>query len=182
MVLGPVLWGLGLYEGIIQANESEERHTLYRWSRDYCNSVGKQLLQVGMRRHWWNPPEGDVTLDIDPAVLSTPGGIIGDVRGMNIFRDKQFGAVICSHVLEHLQSAGDIELAVSECIRVADKTVFIAPSPYSIVAMLHPQHKFRLWFAKDTVKVLSNEWSIGQSMVTNETPKVIDMSRTFILE
>ena len=182
MVLGPVLWGLGLYEVIVQANETEERHTLYKWSRDYCNSVEKQLLQVGMRRHWFNPPEGDVTLDIDPAVLSVKGGVVGDVRNMSMFGDKEFGTVICSHVLEHLHSVDDIELAISESVRVADRSVFIAPSPYSIMAMLHPQHRFRLWFSDNTIKVLPNEWSIGQSMTTNETPKVIDMSRTFIVE
>lgn len=134
-----------VYEGFIQAIELEERHHYYRLARDYCSEVSKPLLRIGMRRSPLEPPNGDVTLDIDPSVERVSGGVLGDVRAMP-FAGKQFGVCFNEHVLEHLRTASDVQVAVAECCRVADYAILLAPSPYSIVANLHPGHHLRLWF------------------------------------
>jgi len=145
-----LLMGLGLaagmYEAAITVHETMERHRAYGWARGYADSVGKPLLRIGVRRSFLEPPNGDVTLDIDPIVASLPGGVIGDVRGIP-FAAGEFGVTFCEHVLEHLHTAEDVAAAVAECVRVADYAVFLCPSPYGIwSSFLCPSHRLRLWF------------------------------------
>lgn len=161
------LWKIALaaltYEGVIQVKEHKERHDYFNWARGYCDSVGKELLRIGMRRSGLEPPNGDVTLDIDPEVLNIAGGVQGDERFMP-FRDKEFGVCFNEHTLEHLHSAEDVEMAIKECRRVADYTVLLAPSPYSIYASLFcPSHRLRLWFdnEQNEIVVRPNDWRTG---------------------
>ena len=165
-----LLWllaGTAAYEGIIQIKEHNERHTYYKWARSYCNQVNKPLLRVGMRRSMLEPPNGDVTIDIDTNVLGIPGGVHGDERNMP-FMDKEFGVCFNEHTLEHLYTAEDVEKAISECRRVADSAVLLAPSPYSIYASLfNPTHHLRLWFdnQKNQIIVRSNTWNTGLGFI-----------------
>ena len=172
-MLNLALWCLAAYEFEIQSTEFNERHGLWRWSRDYCSRIGKPLLRIGIRRSFLEPPNGDVTLDIDPAVLAIPGGVLGDERQMP-FADKQFGVCFNEHTLEHLKTVEDVQLAVKECARVADKAVLLAPSPYSIISMLHPNHFQRLWFERNRIKVSPNQWKLGQTIICSDNlPEVI---------
>jgi hypothetical protein len=149
------------YEASIHISETAERHSTYRMAREYCDSVNKPLLRIGVRRGILEPPMGDVTLDIDPIIESFPGGVLGDERSMP-FSNKQFGACFNENTLEHLEEPEDVELAVNECVRVADMTVLLAPSPYGIYATLFcPTHNLRLWFEGDKIRVAKNKYITG---------------------
>jgi hypothetical protein len=120
-----------------------------------------------MHRGPFEPPNGDVTLDIDPEVEKIPGGVLGDERFMP-FADREFSFCFNEHTLEHLHSAADVELAVNECRRVADYTVLLCPSPYSIFATFFcPSHRLRLWFDSDNNKIIvrENGWRTGVGKV-----------------
>lgn len=159
--LGVVGLGLLAYEGIIALSESAERHSTYRMAREYCDSVNKPLLRIGVRRGITEPPMGDVTIDIDPIIESFPGGVLGDERDMP-FEDKEFGACFNEHTLEHLENPEDVELAVNECVRVADLTVLLAPSPYGIYATFFcPTHNLRIWFEDGRIRVAKNKYNTG---------------------
>lgn len=140
--LGAVL--LGFYELGIQSREFDERHSAWRSAQAYCNAVGKPLLRIGMRRSPLEPPNGDVTIDVDRVVLSIPGGVQGDERAMQMFASKRFGVAFNEHTMEHLDAPEDVALAVAECLRVADFGYFLFPSAASIVANLHPTHHLQL--------------------------------------
>ena len=59
---------------------------------------------------------------------------------MNLpFPDKMFGAVIASHVLEHVS---DPERAMAEFTRVADLSFVIVPKWWAPHTWLHPGHRF----------------------------------------
>jgi len=186
-----------VYEGCITIKNIIERHTSYNQAREYCDQIGKPLLRIGMKQNFWEPPNGDVTLDIDPIVLNIEGGVLGDERQMP-FSDKEFGVAFNEHTLEHLYSAEDVEMAVNECVRVADKAILLAPSPYSITGNLfNPTHHLRLWFDQTNNRILVKENKfrtgfgynhasefdyvnksspgIGQALVLHENTKVISM-------
>ena len=152
------------YEVGLSIRAAFERHKYWNESREYCNEVGKQLLRIGVRRSPLEPPNGDVTLDIDPVILTIPGGVLGDERDMSMWKNREFGVCFNEHTLEHLYSAEDVELAVNECVRVADIAVFLAPSPYSLWSnFLVPTHKLRIWFdnVNERIKVEPNKYNTG---------------------
>lgn len=153
---------LAFRELAIQSTETVERHKHWRMAREYCDHVGKQLLRIGIRRSFLEPPNGDVTLDLDPIVLNIPGGVLGDECQMP-FQDKEFGCCFNEHTLEHLGNLEDVQHAVSECMRVADVAILLAPSPYSIYATLFlPSHNLRLWFDESgIIRVAPNRWKTG---------------------
>jgi hypothetical protein len=152
-----------IYEITIGITETMQRHSYYKWAREYCDKVKKPLLRIGMQRSFLEPPNGDYTLDIDPEVQNLPGGVVGDERFMP-FEDKQFGVCFNEHTLEHLHSIDDVEKAIAECRRVADRTVLLCPSPYSIWATFFcPSHRLRIWFDKENDKIFvkPNTWRSG---------------------
>ncbi len=125
---------LGLYEAGVQLPEYLDRHDGFRDARAYCRSVGKPLLRIGVHRSPLEPPNGDVTLDLDPSVTDPAKGIVlGDERNMAMFADRQFGVAFNEHTLEHLFTAQDVAMAVGECLRVADYAIFLFPSRNSLV-------------------------------------------------
>ncbi len=186
------------YQSILTLKEYGERHGFYGLCRSYCQEVGKPLLVVGMKRTRWDPPNGDVTVDIDPAVLEIPGGVMADERELP-FENKTFGAVYNAHTLEHMNSISDMEMAVNECIRVADKAVFLCPSPYSIIGNFFcPAHHLRIWFDQEnnTIRVTENVYNYGlgiqgggqyekkpvnQSLVSYSKPKIIYQKAGYLI-
>lgn len=159
--IGMLLAGVLSYELVLQSVELQERWDWYRWSRYYCNLVKKPLLRIGVRRSRLEPPNGDVTLDIDPEVLSIPGGVHGDERGMP-FSNKQFGVCFNEHTLEHLHTVDDVRRAIHECVRVAEVAVLLCPSPYSIWGtFLCNTHYLRLWFDGNQIVVSDNQYRTG---------------------
>jgi len=193
---------LAAYEGTIAVKESVERHKYWNQARQYADSVSKPLLVVGMKRHFWEPDNGDITADIDPKVQQIAGGVWADERELP-FTDKEFGAVYNAHTLEHMGSAEEVEQAVNECLRVADKVFFICPSPYGIYSNLFcPAHKLRLWFdqANNKIKVTDNRYRTGigpqpgagdtshpppnrisQVLVTDRMPIIVKIGSAYII-
>ena len=170
----------GTYWAVTSLAETSERQEYFKAAREYCDEVSKPMLQVGIRHWLLNPPESEVTLDIDERVLEVPGGVVGDERDMP-FTNKQFGVCMNSHTLEHLYNAEDIEKAISECVRVADYAVLLVPTPYGIGSLLHPDHKLNILFKDDNIYIKKKwyvegwKWpgGIGQAMVLHdEKPKV----------
>ena len=175
-----ILTLLGLwagYEGGIGIRNIIERHTYYKEAREYCDSVGKPMLRIGMRKYFWEPPDADVTVDIDPEVEQTLGGICADERKLP-FANKEFGVVLNQHTLEHLSSIEDAEQAINESVRVADIAVLLTPSPYSLFTnVFNPHHNLRLYFdhINNTIRVEENRYnirSIGQVMLVTESPRI----------
>jgi len=166
MVPPPVLVlldGLGLGEGIFFVKGLSENHSSYNKARQYCDSVGKPLLRIGLHRAPWEPPNGDYTLDIDPIVQQVPGGVWGDERQMP-FTDKQFGCCFNENTLEHLHTANDVQLAVNECVRVADFTILIFPDPRRIHStFMCPDHNLLLRYDKSSniIDVKQNNLKTG---------------------
>jgi hypothetical protein len=163
VVLLGVVAAVPVYEGTIGVKETIERHHYYNIGRAYCDLVKKPFLAVGLQRWSYEPPNADVVADIDPQVLDYPGGVQTDERDMP-FADKQFGAVYNAHTLEHMATPEDVELAMNECLRVADVGLFLCPSPYSLYAnMFCPAHNLRLFFDSDNEKIVvrKNNWRTG---------------------
>ena len=166
-VLGGAAVLVVAHEVFIQVSEFNERKRYWEIARAYCDITGKKLLRVGIRRSSLEPPNGDVTIDIDMKVLDIPGGVHGDERVMP-FADKEFGVCFNEHTMEHLNTPEDVELAVNECLRVADVAMFLCPSPNSLWSNLfNPTHNLRLWFDNEHNRIIvrKNTWETGLGFV-----------------
>lgn len=142
-VLKVALVGTAVREGLVQLTEVQERHQVYQQARDYADSVGKRLLVVGTPKSLFqNHPCGDVTIDIDPTIVTDCEVEVADVRSIP-YPNHYFGAAFCSHVLEHLPTVEDAVKALDEMERVADKVFTVSPHKSSIMAWIHPEH--HLW-------------------------------------
>ena len=129
----PVIMGV-LFQVGLMMGEVSKRWSAYRQARAYCDKVEKPLLRVGMRKWNWEPPDADVTCDIDPSVTKYPGGQVCDIRTLP-FEDKHFGACLVQHVLEHLSTPDEAYRALAEAERVADKVWVIAPDPLNLLGV-----------------------------------------------
>lgn len=165
------------YEGGIGIRNIIERHTYYKEAREYCDMIGKPMLRIGMRKYFWEPPDADVTVDIDHEVESTIGGVCADERSLP-FANKEFGVCINQHTLEHLSNIEDAEQAINESFRVADIAVLLTPSPYSVFTnIFNPHHNLRLYFdhINNTIRIEENRYnikSVGQAMVLTKSPRI----------
>jgi len=138
-----------------------QREETYRAAQETADLLSKPLLVVGsplgsnpLRRflgcetHGW----GDACLDLDPRSLEgAPEGVLtvaADVRDIP-FDDRTFGAVIASHVLEHLDTREDAELALAELDRVADVVYVAGPNKWNIRSWLVPDHSLWVWQEPD---------------------------------
>ena len=90
----------------------------YRAAERAALEAGRPLLVVGGPygatpfRHMFgitSHPGGDVCVDIEPRACEGSLFQIGDIRHLP-FSDGQFGAVLCSHVLEHMASLEDVTI------------------------------------------------------------------------
>ncbi len=125
-----------------------------RRARAAADRRGKPLLNIGagtprssLRVALFGPTGwGDVNLD-----LASIEGVclpVGTERQLDRvcqgdamilpYADREFGAVIASHVLEHLS---DVQAALDEWTRVADEVFVIVPWWWTPHAWLHPGHQ-----------------------------------------
>ncbi len=122
-------------------------------ARAFARSTGKPLLNVGagtpgtsLRSALLGPTLwGDVNVDIAAPrdVPHGPGAVsYGDAERLP-FADKQFGAVIASHVVEHTERPA---LVLAELERVADRSFVIVPRWWAAHTWAHPGHR---WFITD---------------------------------
>lgn len=79
---------------------------------------------------------------------SSPRGVLTRARNARVCRadalalpyaDKEFGALLASHVLEHLD---DPLAALAEWERVADEVFVVVPKWWDPAAILHPGHRW----------------------------------------
>lgn len=125
-------------------------------ARAYANKVGKPLLNIGagtpnssLRVILFGPTLwGDVNIDIAaPKIPHGPQHVsYGDAHDLSEWPDKFFGAIIASHVLEHLERP---DLALKEWHRVAEKVFTIVPTWWAPHTWVHPGH---LWFIDPDLK------------------------------
>lgn len=138
-----------------------------RLARDYCTRVKKPLLNVGagtrqtsLRAALLGPTLwGDVNVDIAGARGVEPGPRVvtfGSPYDLRRWPDRYFGAVIASHVLEHLERP---DVALAEWRRVADKVFVVVPPWWAPHAWLNPSHK---WFIDASLKTAYPVWTDRQ--------------------
>lgn len=107
------------------------------------NPPSASVLNVGAGRGlpvWQTTFAGTTKCDINP--VPSQGVEYGDIRKLP-YADKSFDAVICSHVLEHLDS-NEVHQGMQELNRVVKdpRKVYIAlPNPVFPQTLLNPQHK-----------------------------------------
>ena len=123
-----------------------------RQARAAADRRGKPLLNVGcgtpgssVRVAILGPTDwGDINTDIAEPQYWRPGDgrevRHGDVLCLPFGR-KQFGAVIASHVVEHVTNP---ERAIKELQRVADEVFVICPRWWAPHTWFHPGHRWYL--------------------------------------
>ena len=118
----------------------------------FARSVGKPVLNVGagtpgssLRVAILGPTKwGDVNCDIaaDESAACGKDEVCWCDAAKLPYPDKTFGAVIASHVLEHM---ADPEAAMAEWERVADRVYVVVPKWWTPHAWLHPRHCWMFW-------------------------------------
>lgn len=136
------------------AIEQRDRREKSTRARIYADEVGKPLLVVGAP-YGGSPLArvlkvgthecGDVCLDIQ-GCPECPYSVVSDVRDIP-FPDGYFGAALASHVLEHLPTVEDAEMAYRELSRVADRVFVASPLRTNIYAWLKTDH--HLWVQEE---------------------------------
>lgn len=136
------LFSCGIRESLIQIDELQQRRKIFKQAREYADYIGKPLLVVGAPKFEFNHPCGDVTIDSSSPMAKFCNAKISDVRYIP-YPNRYFGAVFCSHVLEHLSTIEEAIQALDEMERVAEKVFTVSPSKASLLAWLNPNH--HLW-------------------------------------
>ena len=117
--------------------EKRERGLVFNEAKVTSKRLNKPLLNAGCGLTYRGAILGsDVNMDVVPR--DVPNFVLGNVEDMSMFNDKQFGAVFCAHVLEHVNN---LAKAKSELERVADYQFIITPSPFFMLSWLLPKHK-----------------------------------------
>ena len=132
-----------------------------RQAREYADSVGKPLLNVGAGTRtssarvaiFGNTGWGDINTDLtgkgEPS-LGNPGHVYRlDLMEPIPFPDKFFGAVIASHCLEQVP---DPNTALRELQRVADRVYFVDTKRWDVLAWMHPDQRW-LWNERSFVPI-----------------------------
>lgn len=119
----------------------------------YATAKGKPVLNIGCGTPGTSFQgacfDGDVNVDINgrrDVPHGTPGVVTyADAQDLSDFETGEFGAVIASHIMEHLPRP---DVALHEWLRVTNfdpKALFIVtPSWWAPHTWLHPGHLF--WF------------------------------------
>lgn len=97
---------------------------------------------------------GDLCVDIDPRACTGCEHVSADIADLP-FADKEFGAVLCAHVLEHMPDVETCHDAWSELHRVSDVVFICVPPKGSIWAWFVPDHY--LWVRHVGATVLEVE-------------------------
>jgi ubiquinone/menaquinone biosynthesis C-methylase UbiE len=124
-------------------------------ARKYADMKGKPLLNIGAgtkkTAYFGKTLYGDVNCDLNGR-KDCPHGMPGvvtyaDAQDLSDFDDGEFGAVLATHLLEHLPNP---KKALSEWLRVVggDKKALFVVTPCWWVphTWLHPGH---MWYATD---------------------------------
>ena len=162
-MIGTALMGLVFHQCTHAVKGWHEKVSKYECARQEADMLGKPLLVIGgpwgsgvsgrifgMKAHGC----GDLCVDIDPDSCAGCPYQDADITDLP-FEDKEFGAVFCSHVLEHMPDVQAIQSAWSELPRVADTVFICVPVKALIVHWLVPDHY--LWVTQVGESVLQVE-------------------------
>lgn len=118
--------------------ERIERNIIYNQALVYSISVGKPLVVVGGTKG--EHGSGDLCIDINPKSCQGASAFLwADIRAIPL-PDKIGGAVFASHVLEHLPTVQDAQIALAELRRIADRVYIVYPHKWNPMAWLYPGH------------------------------------------
>jgi hypothetical protein len=137
------------YQSLVSISEFTERNKVYEIAKSCAADLDKPLVVVGGNTvQLWGITisieihgSGDACFDLNPDAC-TANYINADVRDIPL-ADKYAGAVFCSHLLEHMPTVYDAQLAMQELNRIADAVFICYPSKLNIMAWIHPDH--HLW-------------------------------------
>lgn len=139
------------HQVVVSARMWDERSRKWAAAQATARELNKPLLVVG--GPWGSQISGrlfgikahgcgDMCTDVDPEACAGCPYTYGDIRELP-FADGEFGAVFCSHVLEHMPTPEDCVKAWAELHRVADEVLICLPPKTSVWAWLVPDH--HLW-------------------------------------
>lgn len=165
IVVGSVLdpWGWGIvifliaifpfiWIGCGYIYEYGEKGKILKEAKMKAMELGKPLLNAGCGQLYWHAiNEADVNLDNKARDASR--FVLASIEDIP-YPDKYFGAVFCSHTLEH---ASDWRRGLSELHRVADNVYVIVPKPIWIGNWLNPYHK-RIFANGSVFEFSSRRW------------------------
>jgi SAM-dependent methyltransferase len=145
-MIGKIIAGVGLYTAATYTADVLFRPAVIAArARTAANRRNKPLLNIGagtrrssLRAALLGPTLwGDVNIDIAaPRAEPTPDTVVyGDAHDLSEWPDKHFGAVVASHVLEHLEDPAG---ALEEWRRVADEVFVIVPKAWAPPHMAPP--------------------------------------------
>jgi len=110
------------------------KETIAKKAKESAKKKGKPVLDYGCGYF----PRGDVNCDIIPRDAPNFVLVSPDTEKLP-FEDKEFGAALCFHVLEHLDNPDHL---LKELNRVADEVYVITPNPTFPQNLLHPEHRW----------------------------------------
>jgi len=125
------------------------KRPVFDLAKNAARKAGKPLLNAGCGSTFTDL--SDVNLDIVPKEV--PHFVNGDIQKLSLFKDKQFGAVYASHVVEHVE---DVDAALQELDRVAENVYVITPFPLWPSAWICASHKWILWRGKRIARTPHN--------------------------
>lgn len=126
-------------------NATEKRLVVDR-ARKYADALGKPVLNYACKLTSW----GDVNCDVVPR--SVPNFVLVSPDSQRLpFEDKQFGATLAFHCLEHHVNPMWI---LQELNRVSEAVFIITPKPWWLGCWLAPEHKWI--FVKSSSKLEEN--------------------------
>lgn len=163
-MISALLISAAILETIELGIEFDERRRVFGKAREYADSVGKPLLVVGTPRTSLIHPCGDVTIDIDPDLAQYCNTEVADIRAIS-YPDQYFGAVFCSHVLEHMTTVADCCKALDELHRVAEKVFVCLPGKNSILAWINGNH--HLWVRQSDDGYVIDQRGPHRELLTN---------------
>jgi len=171
-MMSRLLTGLVLQQGMGSLSRFGESQSKYAMAQEEARIRDKPLMVVGgpsgtadpytkqpwiygflSVKHFFNIKAhgcGDLCVDIDPKSCEGCEYEQADITDLP-FADKEFGAVLCAHVLEHMPDAETCQVAWSELHRVADVVFIAVPPKSSVWAWLVPDHYLWVKHVGETV-------------------------------